>query len=238
MISESKLLAWRNVGAITIVFCLIFGLLWFCFIVPYVAQRMALRPAAAVICAMAGVASLAIIYGVVVWLRRNNRSIKELGWGKPTNWVAVVIGVVFALGLASWIRMNNRRLGVEFNLWEISLVRIVGVVGTVAGAFAEEIAMRGFIMTELNRVKVKTWLQILVSSLCFATYHSLYFLVVEYHPIFFAYTMGWCIFMGCIFSGMYVLGRRSLTPSIVSHGLANLIVEPWHIMTFLTILTQ
>ncbi|MFC1604354.1 lysostaphin resistance A-like protein [Planctomycetota bacterium] len=236
MLSKSKLLAWRNVGAITIVFCLIFGLLNFCFIVPYVVQRMALRPAAAVITAIGGLSSLIIIYGIVVWLRRNNRSLKELGWGKPTNSVAVVIGVVFAMVLTWGIYMNNRRLGVEFNLWEISLVRIIGALGTVIAGSAEEIAMRGLIMTELNRVKVKTWLQVLASSLCFAIYHSLYFLVVDFDPAAFAFTMVFCIFMGCIFSGMYLLGRRSLTPCIVSHGLGNLIVEPFHIMAFLSVI--
>ncbi|MHC4728437.1 MAG: lysostaphin resistance A-like protein, partial [Planctomycetota bacterium] len=189
--------------------------------------------------AIGGLASIIIIYGIVVWLRRNNRSLKELGWGKPTNSVAVAAGVVFAIVLAIGIYMNNQRLGVEFNLWEISLVRIVGVVGTViGGGFAEEIAMRGFIMTELNRIKVKTWLQILVSSLCFAIYHNLYFLIVDFDLTVFAFGMVFCIFMGCIFSGIYILGRRSLTPCIVSHGLMNLIVEPFHIMAFLSVLNR
>ncbi|MBC8472147.1 MAG: CPBP family intramembrane metalloprotease [Planctomycetes bacterium] len=238
MISKSKLLAWRNVGAIAIVFCLIFGVLFFCFFVPYVAKKMALRPAAAVITASAGVSSLIVIYGIVVWLRRNNRSLKELGWGKPTNFVAVAAGVVFAIALAGGIYMNNRRLGAEFNLWEISLVRIIGVVGTVIGGSAEEIAMRGLIMTELNRIKVKTWLQVLASSLCFAIYHNLYFLIVVFDPNTFAFGMVFCFFMGCIFSGIYILGRRSLTPCIISHGLGNLIVEPFHIMAFLSILKR
>jgi quinol-cytochrome oxidoreductase complex cytochrome b subunit len=77
MTSKSKLLAWRKVGAITIVFCLIFGLLFFCFIVPYVDQRMDLRPAAAVVCAGIGLLSLVIIYGITVWLRRNKRGCKR-----------------------------------------------------------------------------------------------------------------------------------------------------------------
>jgi len=197
---------------------------------------MDLRPAAAVVCAGIGLLSLVIIYGIAVWLRRNNRSLKELGWGKPTNSVAVVTGVVFAIAMVGAGYMNNKRIGVEFNLWEISLVRVVGALGTVAAGFAEEIAMRGLIMTELNRIKVKTWLQVLVSSLCFAIYHSLYFVVVDFHPVAFAITMVLCIFMGCIFSGLYLMGGRSLTPCIVCHGLGNLIIEPFHIMAFLSVI--
>ena len=124
MTTKQKLLAWRNVGVITIVFCLLFGLLNFCFLVPYVSQRMNIRPAAALISASFGVSGIILIYGILIWLRRNNRSLKELGWGKPTRPTAIVTGLVFAMALVVMIYMQNRRLGVEFNLWEISWVRL------------------------------------------------------------------------------------------------------------------
>lgn len=237
MTQKSKWLAWRNVGVITIVFCLVFGVLNFCLLTPYVAQRMSVRPAAALVSGIFGLSSTIIIIGIIIWLRYKNRSLRDLGWGKPTKFVAVVIGVLFALALSGMIFMNNRRLGVEFNLWEISIVRIVGILGTViAGGFAEEIAMRGLIMTELNRIGVKNWVQILVSSLCFASYHNLQFLFVNFESVIFAIGMVISTFMGCIFAGIYLLGQRSLTPSIVSHSLVNIIVEPYHIMAYLSVI--
>lgn len=236
MTTKQKLLAWRNVGIITIVFCLLFGLLNLYLLPPYLSKRMGLRLAATLTAAGFGVSGLIIMCGILIWLWRNNRSLKELGWGKPTRPVAIVVGIVYAIALVVLIYLNNRRLGIEFNLWEISLVRLVGALTTVfAGGFVEEIAMRGVIMTELNRIQVKTWLQILVSSLCFAIYHNLKF-IIDPDPITFAIGMVFCTFMGSIFAGIYILGRRSLTPCIICHSLGNLIVEPYHLMAYIAVI--
>lgn len=238
MISKSRLLAWRNIGVLTLMFCLFYGLLNLCLLPTYFSSRMGLRLAATLTAVGFGLSGLIIICGILIWLRRTNRSLKELGWGKSTRPVAIVVAVVYAIAMVGMIYMNNRRLGVEFNLWEMSLVRLVGALATVfAGGFVEEIAMRGVIMTELSRIRVKTWLQILVSSLCFAIYHNLKFLI-DLDPVTFAVGMVLCTFMGSIFAGIYVLGRRSLTPCIICHSLANLLVEPYHLMAYIAVVIQ
>jgi membrane protease YdiL (CAAX protease family) len=124
--------------------------------------------------------------------------------------------------------MNNKRLGVEFPIGRIDPLRILAAVLTAfAGGFVEEIGMRGLLMTELAKIKTRTWLQILISGFCYAIYHSLQFLT---SPVTFVQSMVVSTLIGGILAGIYVLGRRSLTPCILSHGLANLLGEPYILM--------
>lgn len=75
-------------------------------------------------------------------------------------------------------------------------------------------------MEGLRRGRVATWAQIIVAGAVFAIYHSLHNLSG------FPYSL----FIGCLWGLVYVVGKRSLTASIISHGMVNLLGEPFLLM--------
>ena len=82
--------------------------------------------------------------------------------------------------------------------------------------------MRGFFMTELQRARVPTWLQIVSSGACSAVYHAIQNPTLEgFLPSFVLFSLH---------AGLYVLGRRSLTPSCIAHGMYHVFGEPYLLM--------
>jgi len=59
-----------------------------------------------------------------------------------------------------------------------------------------------------------------VSGAVFAIYHSLHN----------AFGFPFSMFISCLWAVVYVVGRRSLTTSIISHGLVDLLGEPFLLM--------
>ncbi len=227
MISRAKLIVWRNISILTLMFCLLYGLPNLVILASYLPKRMDLHSAAVWTAVGLGFSGLILLITIKIWLRRTKQSMKGLGWGKPTTAAALVLGVLFAFALLGLCYMNNRRLGVEFSLGRIEPLRILAAVLTAFAGIVEEIGMRGVLMTELAKIKTRTWLQVLISGLCYAIYHSLQFLT---SPVQFVQSMVVSAILGVILAGIYVMGRRSLTPCIISHGLANLLGEPYILM--------
>ena len=207
---------------------MLYGLPNLVILASYLPKRMDLHSAAVWTAVGLGLSGLILLIAIMMWLRHTKQSLKDLGWGKPTTAAALVLAVLFAFALLGLCYMNNKRLGVEFPIGRIDPLRILAAVLTAfAGGFVEEIGMRGLLMTELARIRTRTWLQILISGFCYAIYHSLQFLT---SPVTFVQSMAVSTLMGGILAGIYVLGKRSLTPCILSHGLANLLGEPYILM--------
>ncbi len=227
---KSRSRAWRNVFIAILLSCLIIGLPNFVVLPRYLPDDVDLRIGAAWFLVLYAVC-VAVVMSLILFLsRRNDVSLTELGWGKPTTNLAIVAGIVFGL---AWLGFSF--MGVDFalkgkvdlNIAEISLFRIAMALFGVFISVGEEIIMRGFVMTELNRVSVPTWLQIVVSGFGFALYHSLgSFSPASLIPSF---------IVGAIWASIYVLGKRSLTPSIISHGIVNFFGEPYLAMMILSV---
>ncbi len=89
-------------------------------------------------------------------------------------------------------------------------------------AIGEETVMRGFFMTELHKARVSTWLQIFASGACTAFYHALQSpTLLGFFPSFVLFSMH---------AGLYVLGKRSLTPVVLAHGMYHVGGEPYLLM--------
>jgi membrane protease YdiL (CAAX protease family) len=227
MTSRSRLIVWRNICILTLMFCLLYGLPNLVILASYLPKRMDLHSAAVWTAVGLGLSGLILLIAIMIWLRRTKQSLKDLGWGKPTSASALVLGVLFAFALLGLCYTNNKRFGVELPIGRINPPRILAAVLTAFAGIVEEIGMRGVLMTELDKIKTRTWLQVLISGFCYAIYHSLQFLA---SPVQFVQSMTVSTLLGIILAGIYVLGRRSLTPCILSHGLANLLGEPYILM--------
>jgi membrane protease YdiL (CAAX protease family) len=228
--TASRAQAWRNVSVVILLSCLVIGLPNFVVLPRLLPDGVDLRSGAAWFLAIYAACVVLLAGLILVWLRRSGSSLAELGWGKPTTILAIAIGVLFGaawLGLSLFGAAFVLKGKVDLNLTEINLFRLaMAMLGVIISA-GEEIIMRGFVMSELNRAAVPAWLQIIVSGLGFALYHSLgNFVLASFIPSF---------IVGAMWALIYVLGKRSLTPSIISHGIVNFFGEPYLAMMILSV---
>jgi len=152
-------------------------------------------------------------------------SLADIGWRKPTNVVAVLCGLGIALVAVVLTRawLPHYPHYPHPHLAEISAFKVTGVLAAAGVcAFAEEVVFRGWLMTELDRVGVPLPTQVVTSAVAFGLFHG--FAVIP------------AALLGGAWAIVYLLGRRSLTPTFASHVLINLIIEPWFFLA--TVATQ
>jgi membrane protease YdiL (CAAX protease family) len=157
-------------------------------------------------------------------------SLAELGWRKPTTPLALFLAVLLGVAYIGGSYMGAQAILRGVDVIELNWTRVALAPIGIFMAVAEETMMRGFFMTELERARVATWLQILASGACSALYHSFQ------HPTLIGFLPSFVLFT--IHAGIYVLGRRSLTPTIVAHSIYHVLGEPYLLMMALTVMQE
>lgn len=191
--------------------------------------RMEDRFLAAVWWQLSFAAALGVILVAILWIQSGRGELlSSLGWRKPTSkwWIGagVMLGVLYASGVYAGIHETPAMKDV--NPFELNWVRFALIPVGVFMAAAEEIMMRGFFMTELERAGVRTGWQILLSGLASAVYHSLHNPTpMGFFPSFVLFSMH---------AGLYVLAGRSLTPTVVAHSLYHVLCAPYLLMFAMT----
>ena len=161
---------------------------------------------------LAGV--LVVIAAVVGWQRGHGESLRELGWRRPTRPVVIVVALAYGV---VWTVSSYARGGDPLALsWQRPVMAVIGVVL----AFGEELAVRGFLMEQLRRGGVPTWLQVVVSAVVMGTYHGV--LGASYSV---PYAIASAVLFGLV-SLLFVWGRRSLTPGLVAHATTHVLGDP------------
>ncbi len=167
-----------------------------------------------------------ILFGFLLrWLKGQARTLTDIGWARPTTLTAILVGLVFAIGYSAFT-FTNPLIGQ--NAAELSLFKLAGVAVGVVGAIVEECVFRGYVITELERIKVTIPAQILVSGVAFAVIHVGFDLA----------GMVITLVMGLVLATVYIIGKRSLTPSIISHVAINVLVEPWLLLFIITMYSR
>jgi len=218
---RSKLMAWRNAMVMPLLGCLM-GYGGFAVLGKELPARLPLFEAAVVLQLYFAAALAAILAVILVWQRSRGLSLAELGWRRPTTRTAVAIALMMGALYITGAYFGARQLLKDVDVLEITLVRLALVPVGIFMAIAEETMMRGFFMTELHRARVSAWIQIVASGACSAVYHSLQ------DPSFVGFLPSFVLFT--LHAGLYVLGKRSLTPVSLAHGIYNAFGEPYLLM--------
>jgi membrane protease YdiL (CAAX protease family) len=223
--SISPWLAWRNALGITLLGCVIVGLGNFVLAANYFARTTSLINGALRL-SVCFTVSFAFILGLIVLRqRRHGESLAELGWLKPTRPIAVILSVVLGLIWVAFSYSGASYLLPDMDFLELSWIRLIMAVLGIFISTAEEIMMRGFFMTQLQRGGIPAWIQIIASGACSAVYHSLHnFSLMSFLPSFILFTS---------MAGIYVLGRRSITSTAIGHSLIHVLGDPYLIMLIL-----
>ncbi|HEY7419381.1 MAG TPA: CPBP family glutamic-type intramembrane protease [Ktedonobacteraceae bacterium] len=218
--SLTPLIAWRNVLGITILAWLIIALPNFGFLTNFLARSMQHNVLLASFYLDLGFfVSCAVVIGLVYWWQHiHGETLADLGWGRPTTALAIILAIIFGALWAVTTYLNTRAYGLGFLdfPWERFIMAPIGI----ALALAEELLFRGFLMEQLRRAGVATWIQILASGAAIATYHGL---------IGWNYSLEYAISSFVLFSIIaliHVVGKRSLTPNWIAHAMAHFFGDP------------
>ncbi len=165
-------------------------------------------------------------FGLLVWLlhRRGSR-LRDLGLGQPTRWWALALGIGIAIVYSAFTALNPR---IGSHLLEFSLLKLLAIVAAVVAGLVEETVFRGYVMTTLGRMGYGLVVQILLSGLFFALAHFYAFVA----PLSLLVVQGLTFLLGVALAITYAIGKRSLTPVIISHALIDIFIEPWLLLSF------
>ena len=218
---------WQSVyrPVLILLFCLGIFIILPTFLLPHFGVKLEIRGRTLVGLGGTLAAELVLFVFLMRWLIGQGRSLKDIGWGRHTTVSAIVLGIAFALGYVFYT-LNNPLIAA--NATELSLFKLAGIVVGIFGAITEECVFRGYLMTELEHVNVSPGIQILVSGASFAIIH------VGFDIVGILLTF----IMGMVMATAYAIGKRSLTPSLISHALINIIIEPWLLLFIITMYSR
>lgn len=205
------------VGAlgITLLLWLVLGVGCFGFLTQAVADRYGHSLNGSFLLDLGFLVGVLVVIGVVVgWQRARGETLRHLGWRAPTRKIAIVVGIVYG---ALWVLLSYARGGDPFTMpWQRPVMALIGIVL----AFGEELAVRGFLLEQLRRAGVPTWLQVALSSVVMGVYHG----VLGAH-FSVEYAISSAVLFGLV-SVIFVVGRRSLTPGLVAHAMTHVFGDP------------
>jgi Type II CAAX prenyl endopeptidase Rce1-like len=223
----SKSSAWGRALAITLLGCVLGGLGCFVLLGNYLlsqvnAGHLDLFQAAVWWQVGFGVAMAIIFSGIIAWQRASGSTLRELGWGRPTSPLAIFLALVLGAAFLAGKYFGAQRLLRGVDVLAFNWIRVALVPLGIFLAAAEETMMRGFFITQLHKARVATWLQIVASGTCSASYHCFQ------NPTLIGFVPSFVLFS--MHAGLYVLGKRSLTPVILTHSIYHIFGEPYLLM--------
>jgi uncharacterized protein len=166
------------------------------------------------------------VLGLWFVLRRRRTSFAAMGVWRLGTWPAWALALSFAaLSIASNLRLFPRMgipIASAFFPYGFHLFAAL-VIGITAG-FCEEVLFRGFLMTQFAEAGYGKAMQVLMPGVAFGLAHAGYLnqgLLVW---------LGIAVptaFLGMMWGVAYLLGRRSLVPTMVAHFLNDATALPW-----------
>ncbi|MBN1440543.1 MAG: CPBP family intramembrane metalloprotease [Anaerolineales bacterium] len=145
--------------------------------------------------------------------------LRSLGLGAPTRTAAAVVGLLLGLLWGVLFLTSIFQFDPDADIARIDGFRILTAVIAATGALLEDFVTRGFLMNQLQKIRIPGWVQVLGSGLVFALYHTIW----GFNIFSFLFSLVYGVMLG----GLFLWGKRSLTPVILGHSLAVLISEPF-----------
>lgn len=179
------------------------------------------------------------VTGVLIWfwvafliilavVYRMNKSasigafLKSSGLGAPSGIGANIAGLILGLLWGMLFLSSILQFDPDANIAQINGYRILTALLAAGGALLEDLITRSFIMNQLHKLGSSKWVQAVVPALIFALYHTIWG--------FNAFSFVFSVVYGLMLGGLFLWGKRSLTPVILAHSLAVLISEPFATM--------
>lgn len=167
-----------------------------------------------------------LIILAVAYKMNHSTSIREFvtshGLGAPSRMSANVAGLILGIVWALLFLTSILQFDPDANITQINGFRILTALLAAGGALFEDLITRSFIMNQLHKIGSSKWVQVIVPALIFALYHTIW----GFNPFSFVFS----VVYGLLLGGLFLWGKRSLTPVILGHSLVVLISEPFATM--------
>ncbi len=220
---NEKSTVWRRIAIVTLLLVVLVGPL-FGPLPHLLRQSLSLQGTITAVLSWFWVAFLMIL--AVIFRMIKSTSIREFltshGLGAPSGIGANIAGLIVGLLWGTLFLTSIFQFDPDANITQINGFRILTALLAAGGALLEDLITRSFIMNQLHKIGSTKWVQLTVSALIFALYHTLWGFNV------FAFVFS--VVYGLILGGLFLWGKRSLTPVILGHSLAVLISEPFATM--------
>jgi len=179
------------------------------------------------------IAEWLFVIGLWFVLRKRGSSFKELGVWRFGRWPAWAIALLFAaLSISSNLRFLPRmHIPISSAFLPSGFHLLAALMMGVTAGFCEEVLFRAFLMTEFFRAGYGKLMQVLIPGVAFGLSHAGYL-----NQGLFAWLgiMVPTAFLGMMWGVAYLLGRRSLVPTVVAHFLNDATALPWVIFFMMT----
>jgi hypothetical protein len=110
---------------------------------------------------------------------------------------------------------------------EISWFKLLGILSALVGGIVEEVFFRRWTMDVFMKGGFTPILQVIISGVSFGLAHTSWMLLTKRD---FKATLPAILstsILGIFLAIIYLAGGRNLGPCIFAHGLINIIIEPW-----------
>ena len=172
---------------------------------------------------------------IVLWfvLRGRGLSFHALGVWRLGTWPAWVVALLFTvLSTGSNLRFLPRmHVPISYAFFPPGLHLPAALIIGITGGFCEEVLYRSFLMTEFANAGYSKAMEVLIPGLAFGLSHAGY-LDQGFLP-----WLGLMLpiaFIGMMWGIAYLLGRRSLVPTIVAHFINSVTAVPWIVFFMVT----
>lgn len=154
-------------------------------------------------------------FGLAGW----RDGLRNIGLGRPSRLSTNIVAVVVGLAWGGLFMSSILQFAPDTNLAAVNLFRVATALIAAFGTVLEDLITRGFVMNGLQRINAPGWLQLAGSALLFAVYHTVWSFNV--------FSFIFSLIYGLILGGLFLWGKRSLTPVIIAHALPVLVAEPF-----------
>lgn len=215
---------WQRIGLMAVLLLLLVGPI-FGPLPAVLGERLALETAVPLLL-LTFIAAFALILAVIFRLERSPNlwaQLHDWGLGRPSRWSANLVGALVGLAWGFLLMGSVLQFDPDIDLGQINGLRLATAVLAALGALLEDLVGRGYLMNQMQRVNLSNWSQAALSALLFAFYHTIW----GFDPFAFVFSF----IYGLILAGLFLWGKRSLTPVILAHSLALFISEPFATMS-------
>lgn len=171
---------------------------------------------------------------MILYLRTKHHSLADIGFGRSSSihgWISAGVLTASFVWLVLMGPLRGRALLAELSFFHL----YNSVVAGLGAGFCEELVFRGFVMSVLSWAGVSRVTQVLASGLLFGLAHVGWTTMgPAFDPRAVLGPVISTTVLGMLYSVIYLVGKRSLTPVIVSHTITDVIIEPWLLLAALS----
>jgi len=180
------------------------------------------------ILSITGVLGTEWLFVIALWftLRSRGSSFRDLGVWRLGTWSAWIVALGFAaLSIGSNLRLLPRmHIPISYAFFPHGFHLVAAIAMGISAGFCEEVLFRAFLMTEFFRAKYGKFVQVLVPGAAFGLAHAGF---LSQGIIAGIGIMVPTAFLGMMWGIAYLLGRRSLLPSMIAHFCNDATALPW-----------